>query len=102
MEGASTEATDMVSSKLSRHVGVIRDSLGVKNVVHLISVSWSILWIHEKLFGAPGNRTPLTNKKMQTLIFLILVIVVAWVLFRPFSKNELERHKDKDWPDMNL
>ena len=66
MEGASTEATDMVSSKLSRHVGVIRDSLGVKNVVHLVSVSWSILWIHEKLFGAPGNRTPL----FQLIIFI--------------------------------
>ncbi len=39
---------------------------------------------------------------MQTLIILTLVIVVAWILFRPFSKNELERHKDKDWPDMNL
>jgi len=39
---------------------------------------------------------------MQTLIILTLVIVVAWILFRPFSKNELERFKDKDWPDMNL
>ncbi len=52
----------------------------------------------------PGNRTPLQikDRQMQTLIILILVIVVAWILFRPFSKNELERHKDKDWPDMNL
>tara|TARA_B100001287_G_C22423296_1_gene407891 strand:+ start:92 stop:211 length:120 start_codon:yes stop_codon:yes gene_type:complete len=39
---------------------------------------------------------------MQTLIILTLAIVVAWVLFRPFSKNELKRYKDKDWPDMNL
>ena len=39
---------------------------------------------------------------MQTLIILLLVIVIGWILFRPFSKNELERNKDKDWPDMNL
>jgi len=39
---------------------------------------------------------------MQTLILLALVIVVAWVLFRPFTKKELERFNDKNWPDMNL
>tara|TARA_Y100001980_G_C14248516_1_gene94463 strand:+ start:297 stop:416 length:120 start_codon:yes stop_codon:yes gene_type:complete len=39
---------------------------------------------------------------MQTLIILALVIVVAWVLFRPFSKKELDRYNDKNWPDMNL
>ena len=39
---------------------------------------------------------------MQTLIILALVIVVAWVLFRPFSKRELDRYNDKNWPDMNL
>tara|TARA_B100000674_G_C37411610_1_gene720961 strand:- start:50 stop:169 length:120 start_codon:yes stop_codon:yes gene_type:complete len=39
---------------------------------------------------------------MQTLIILALVIVVAWVLFRPFSKREIDRHNDKNWPDMNL
>ncbi len=39
---------------------------------------------------------------MQTLIILVLVIVVAWVLFRPFSKREIDRYNDKNWPDMNL
>tara|TARA_Y100001936_G_C15700331_1_gene470610 strand:- start:407 stop:526 length:120 start_codon:yes stop_codon:yes gene_type:complete len=39
---------------------------------------------------------------MQTLIILALVIVVAWVLFRPFSKREIDRYNDKNWPDMNL
>jgi len=39
---------------------------------------------------------------MKTLILLSLVIVVAWVLFRPFTKRELNRYNDKDWPDMNL
>ena len=39
---------------------------------------------------------------MKTLILLALVIVVAWVLFRPFSQRELNKYNDKDWPDMNL
>tara|TARA_B100001113_G_C20744998_1_gene464030 strand:+ start:474 stop:593 length:120 start_codon:yes stop_codon:yes gene_type:complete len=39
---------------------------------------------------------------MQTLILLAMVIVVAWVLFRPFTKKELDRFNDKNWPDMNL
>ena len=42
------------------------------------------------------------NINMQTLIILALVIVVAWVLFRPFSKREIDRYNDKNWPDMNL
>ena len=39
---------------------------------------------------------------MKTLILFTLVIVIAWVLFRPFNQRELDRHNDKDWPDMNL
>ena len=39
---------------------------------------------------------------MQTLILLALVIVVAWLLFRPFTKKELDKYDDKNWPDMNL
>ena len=39
---------------------------------------------------------------MQTLILLALVIVVAWVLFRPFTKKELDKYNDKNWPNMNL
>ena len=40
---------------------------------------------------------------MQTLILLALVIVIAWVLFKPITKKELDRFNDKDnWPDMDL
>ena len=39
---------------------------------------------------------------MKTLILLVLVIVIGWVLFRPFSKKELDRYNDKNWPDINL
>jgi len=39
---------------------------------------------------------------MQTFILLTLVIVIAWVLFRPFGKKELDRYNDKDWPNMDL
>tara|TARA_B100000161_G_scaffold219075_1_gene164207 strand:- start:360 stop:479 length:120 start_codon:yes stop_codon:yes gene_type:complete len=38
---------------------------------------------------------------MKTLILLALVVVIAWVLFRPFSRKELDRYNDKNWPDMN-
>ena len=37
---------------------------------------------------------------MKTLILLALVVVIAWVLFRPFSRKELDKYNDKDWPDM--
>ena len=39
---------------------------------------------------------------MKTLILLALAVAVGWVLFRPFTKKELDRYNDKDWPDMNL
>ena len=39
---------------------------------------------------------------METLILLSLLIVVVWILFRPFNKKELDRYNDKNWPDMNL
>ena len=39
---------------------------------------------------------------MKILILLSLLIVVVWVLFRPFTKKELDRYNDKNWPDMNL
>ena len=38
---------------------------------------------------------------MKTIIILTLTIVVAWILFRPFSKKEFDRYNDKNWPDMN-
>ncbi len=39
---------------------------------------------------------------METFILLVLVIVIGWVLFRPFTKRELDRYNDKNWPDLNL
>ena len=39
---------------------------------------------------------------MQTLILLTLVIVIAWILLRPFSQKEIDRYNEKNWPDMNL
>ena len=33
---------------------------------------------------------------MKTLILLALVLVVAWVLFRPFTQSELNRYNDKN------
>ena len=39
---------------------------------------------------------------MQTLIILFLVIVICYLLYRPFNKKELDKYNDKDWPDMNL
>jgi|TARA_A100001015_G_scaffold178997_1_gene198953 hypothetical protein len=39
---------------------------------------------------------------MQTLILIALVIVIAWVLFRPITKKELDRYNNKDWQDMDL
>tara|TARA_B100000242_G_scaffold290109_2_gene261012 strand:- start:81 stop:200 length:120 start_codon:yes stop_codon:yes gene_type:complete len=39
---------------------------------------------------------------MKTLILLILLVVIVWILFRPITKKELDRYKDKNWPDMNL
>ena len=40
---------------------------------------------------------------METFVVVILVIVVAWVLFRPISKKELDRYNDKDnWSNMGF
>ena len=40
---------------------------------------------------------------MKTLILLALVIVIGWVLFRPFTQKEIDKYNDKDnWPDMGL
>ena len=39
---------------------------------------------------------------MQTFILLALVVVIGWILFRPFTREELDRYNDKNWPDMNL
>ena len=40
---------------------------------------------------------------MKTLILLALVIVVAWVLFRPITKKEIDKYTNKDqWPGLDL
>ncbi len=40
---------------------------------------------------------------METFILIALVFVVGWVLFRPFSKRELDRYNNKDnWSNMGF
>ena len=40
---------------------------------------------------------------METSILIILVVVVAVILFRPFSKKEFDRYNDKDnWSNMGF
>jgi len=40
---------------------------------------------------------------METTILIILAVVVGLVLFRPFSKKELDRYNDKDnWSNMGF
>ena len=44
-----------------------------------------------------------SDKKMETIIILTLVIVVGWILFRPIKKKELDRYNDKDnWSNMGF
>ncbi len=40
---------------------------------------------------------------MELFIFISLVILVAWILFRPISKKELKKYNDKDnWSNMGF
>jgi len=40
---------------------------------------------------------------METIIFIILGLVIAWVLFRPISKKELKKYNEKDnWSNMGF
>ncbi len=40
---------------------------------------------------------------MKTFILLVLLLVIVWFLFRPFSKRELDKYNDRDnWPNMDL
>ena len=40
---------------------------------------------------------------METIILIILAAIVGLVLFRPFSKKELDRYNDKDnWSNMGF
>ena len=40
---------------------------------------------------------------METAILIILVVVVGLILFRPFSKKELDKYNDKDnWSNMGF
>ena len=40
---------------------------------------------------------------MQTLIFIVLLIVIVWVLFRPVTQKELNRFNSKDnRPNLDL
>jgi len=40
---------------------------------------------------------------METIIFIILGLVIAWILFRPISKKELKKYNEKDnWSNMGF
>jgi len=40
---------------------------------------------------------------MEILILVILVLIFGYILFRPFSKKELEKYNDKDnWSNMGF
>jgi len=40
---------------------------------------------------------------MEIFIIIILVLVIAWILFRPISKKELDKYNDKDnWSNMGF
>ena len=40
---------------------------------------------------------------MEKLIFITLVLLVIWILFRPITKRELKRYDDKDnWSNMGF
>ena len=40
---------------------------------------------------------------MEFFIIIILILVTAWILFRPISKRELDRYNDKDnWSNMGF
>ncbi len=40
---------------------------------------------------------------MEFFIIIILILVIAWILFRPISKKELDRYNDKDnWSNMGF
>ena len=40
---------------------------------------------------------------MELFIIIFLVILVAWILFRPISKKELKKYSDKDnWSNMGF
>ena len=40
---------------------------------------------------------------MEISIIIILALVIAWILFRPISKKELDKYNDKDnWSNMGF
>ena len=42
---------------------------------------------------------------METLMLftiVTLVVVVSWMLFKPFSKLEFKNYNNENWPDMNF
>ena len=40
---------------------------------------------------------------MEIFIIIILALVIAWILFRPISKKELDKYNDKDnWSNMGF
>ena len=40
---------------------------------------------------------------METIILIILLVIVGFILFRPFSKKELDKYNDNDnWSNMGF
>jgi hypothetical protein len=40
---------------------------------------------------------------VKTFIFLVLMVVVVWVLFRPVTQKEIDRYNNKDnRPNLDL
>jgi len=40
---------------------------------------------------------------MEIFIIIILALVIAWILFRPISRKELDKYNDKDnWSNMGF
>ena len=40
---------------------------------------------------------------METTILIILLVIIGFILFRPFSKKELDKYNDKDnWSNMGF
>ena len=38
-----------------------------------------------------------------TIIIIVSFLVIAWILFRPFSRKEIEKYNDKDnWSNMGF
>ena len=56
----------------------------------------------ERLSNTASTLLKVVEVEKASLILLSLVIVIAWVLFRPITKKELDRYNGKDNLPMDL